>query len=113
MHRDAKRRMRLPVLLCFFGMCINVGYSSAFIHKILNKIKVQIKMRHDDHFVEFKFKFSQCHLLDETTTPTTSLDMSTTHRRKTKKNKEVQEEEPTRPMNVLEQNVSLYSKFFT
>jgi hypothetical protein len=51
-------------------------------------------MQHDNHFIEFNFKFSQCHLLDEST--------PTAQRKKPMKKKQ----ESPRPMNVLEENVS-------
>jgi hypothetical protein len=62
-------------------------------------------MWHDDHFVQFNFKFSQCNLLDEDTT-TTTLDAPSTHRRKNKKKNKIQEQQITQPMSAIEKNVS-------
>ncbi len=59
----------------------------------------------DDHFVKFNFKFSQCHLLDETTT----LNTPSTERRKNKK--KIQEQELVQPVNILEKNVSFSRRF--
>lgn len=56
-------------------------------------------MSSDTHFSQFNFKFSQCNLLDET---------PRIHQKKTKKIKnQIQEQQPVRPMNDLEKNVSL------
>jgi hypothetical protein len=70
-------------------------------------------MWRDEHYTQFNFRFSQCNLLDETTT---TLDISSTHRRKNKKKNQlnddqIQEQQPTQPMNDLERNVSFLSNF--
>jgi hypothetical protein len=67
-------------------------------------------MFHDDHLARFNFKFSQCNLLDEPIT--TDLDIpSTTHHRKNKKNDQISEQQITRPMNAIENNVSCHQIF--
>jgi hypothetical protein len=57
-------------------------------------------MWHDEHCVQFNFKFSQCNLLDESTT---NLDIPSTRRTKTKKKDQIEEQK----LDVFEENVSL------
>jgi len=66
-------------------------------------------MWHNDHFVQFNFKFSQCNLLDEDTK--TTLDARSTHRRKNKKKNKIHEQQIIQPMNTIEKNVS-FCKIF-
>jgi hypothetical protein len=66
-------------------------------------------MWHDEHCVQFNFKFSQCNLLDESTT---NLDTPSTRRTKTKKKDQIEEQQITQPIDVFEENVSLRIPLF-
>jgi hypothetical protein len=72
-------------------------------------------MWHDSHSSQFNFKFSQCNLLDELTT-TTSSDIPSTrckkNQKKHSKNDQIQEQQIARPMDVLEKSVSLIILMF-